>query len=273
MEATQQKEKTSNTALDIFTSFNDNFVFSIAITENEKHRIYRLRHEVYCQEIGYHPAQITNQNSETDIHDAHSIHCLIEHRRSGLAAGCLRLVLPAPLHEGKMKRLPLQDFGEETLPHDVLHPAKLPYDSICEISRFAIARAFRHRAINIETLTPSTFDYQFTATERKTFPLIVIALFLATYALVGLMKKRHVFAMMEPRLPRLLSMSGFKFTKIGETIEMHGKRNAFYIDHSKAEKEMNEELMPFYLHIRKTLEPQLKELLETKHSSSFASFN
>ncbi|MBR9904550.1 MAG: PEP-CTERM/exosortase system-associated acyltransferase [Gammaproteobacteria bacterium] len=264
MEAAQKKEKTSNTLTDLFSSFNDDFIFSIALTETEKNRIYKLRHEVYCQEIGYHPAQLTDKKTESDIHDSHSIHCLIEHRRSRLAAGCLRLVLPAPYGEGKMKRLPLQDFGEHTLPHEVLHPAKLPYESICEISRFAIARTFRHKAINHETLTPSAFDYQFTAQERKTFPLIVIALFLATYSLVGLMKKRHVFAMMEPRLPRLLSMSGFKFTKVGESIEMHGKRNAFYIDHSKAEKEMHEELMPFYLHIRKILEPQLEELLTKK---------
>ncbi|MBT2785554.1 MULTISPECIES: PEP-CTERM/exosortase system-associated acyltransferase [unclassified Halomonas] len=268
MEAIQKKEKTSNIPIDIFTSFNDEFNFSLAITENQKNRIYKLRHEVYCQEIGYHPAQITNQNIESDIHDSHSIHCLIEHRRSGLAAGCLRLVLPAPHHDGELKRLPLQDFGEHTLPHEVLHPAKLPYESICEISRFAIARAFRHKAINHETLASNAFDYQFTEAEKKAFPLIIIALFLATYALVGLMKKRHVFAMMEPRLPRLLSMSGFKFKKVGEPIEMHGKRNAFYIDHSKAEKEMNKELMPFYLHIRKTLEPQLKELLTIKDSSS-----
>lgn len=268
METANKKETTNNTLSDTFKKFSDNFRFSIAINEFEKRRIYKLRHEVYCQEIGYHSSQLMEQNFETDNHDSHSIHCLIEHRRSGLAAGCLRLVLPAPYTEGKLKRLPLQDFGAETLPHETLHPAKLPYESICEISRFAIARAFRHRAINHETLTQSSLEYDFTAAERKTFPLIVIALFLATYSLVGLMKKRHVFAMMEPRLPRLLSMSGFKFTKVGETIEMHGKRNAFYIDHSKAEKEMHDELTPFYLHIRKTLEPQLKELLSKKDSSS-----
>lgn len=270
MEAVHKKDTNNNAPANFFKSFNDNFSFSVAITESEKKRIYKLRHEVYCQEIGYHPPQLNEQKIESDQHDSHSIHCLIEHRRSGLAAGCLRLVLPAPHTEGKIKRLPLQDFGEKTLPHEVLHPAKLPYGSICEISRFAIARAFRHKAINHETLPQSSFDYEFTASDRKTFPLIVIALFLATYALVGLMKKRHVFAMMEPRLPRLLAMSGFKFTKIGETVEMHGKRNAFYIDHSKAEKEMNEELTPFYLHIRKTLEPQLKELLAKKESSTIA---
>ncbi len=219
---------------------------------------------MYCQEIGYHPPVESENKTESDIHDSHSIHCLIEHRQSGLAAGCLRLVLPAPHTNGKHKRLPLQDFGEHTLPHETLHPAKLPYESICEISRFAIARTFRHKAINHETLDLNHSSYCFSDAEKKTFPLLVIALFLATYSLVGLMEKRHVFAMMEPRLPRLLSMSGFKFTKVGESIEMHGKRNAFYIDHTKAEQEMHQDLMPFYLYIRQALKPQLEELLGKK---------
>lgn len=264
MEAAYEKKETNNTFADLFSSFNDAFTFSIAISEIEKTRIYKLRHEVYCQEIGFHPLVETGNKTESDIHDSHSIHCLIEHRQSGLAAGCLRLVLPAPTTEGKNNRLPLQEFGEHTLPHETLHPAKLPYDSICEISRFAIARAFRHKAINHETLDLKNINYRFSEAEKKTFPLIVIALFLATYSLVGLMKKRHVFAMMEPRLPRLLSMSGFKFTKVGEPIEMHGKRNAFYIDHTIAETEMHQDLMPFYLHIRQALKPQLEELLAKK---------
>ncbi len=268
MEANNEPSQTHRSAIDLFQSFKEDFIFKIAITDTEKNRIYTLRHEIYCQEIGYHPLEISYNNTERDIHDSHSIHCLIEHRRSGLAAGCLRLVLPAPHLEGINKRLPLQDFGEQNLPHESLHPAKLPYNSICEISRFAIARAFRHKAINNETLNPDDAKYQFTDKERKAFPLIVIALFLATYSLVGLMNKRHVFAMMEPRLPRLLSMSGFKFTKVGKPIEMHGTRNAFYIDHTKAEQEMHEDLMPMYLHIRRALAPQLEELLEAKHSVS-----
>ena len=267
MEDSNSKEE-SRALSELFTSFKDNFTFKIAISEAEKLRTYKLRHEVYCQEIGYHPPIASSGNTEVDTHDAHSIHCLIVHRRSALAAGCLRLVLPAPLSKGKDKRLPLQDFGEQNLPHDFLHPAKLPYDSICEISRFAIARPFRHKAIKHETLNRDRSDFQFTPEEKKTFSLIVIALFLATYALVGLTKKRHVFAMMEPRLPRLLSMSGFKFTKVGKPIEMHGTRNAFYIDHAKAEQEMHEDLMPFYLHIRRKLEPQLEKMLAQEASIS-----
>jgi len=260
MTASQKMTHIRSSTAELFESFLKDFTFNVAVSDEEKNRIYRLRHEVYCQEIGYHPPGMERKNIEIDSHDSHSIHCLIEHQRSGLAAGCLRLVLPAPMAAGKHHRLPLQEYDERSLTHETLHPAKLPYDSICEISRFAIARAFRHKPIKHETLDMKKNSYVFTPEERKTFPLIIVALFLATYALVGLMGKRHVFAMMEPRLPRLLSMSGFHFTKVGERIEMHGSRNAFYIDHRKAEKEMHEDLMPLYLYIRAQLAPQLKTL-------------
>lgn len=241
----------------LLASFTKHFSFKVARTKEEKERVFKLRHEVYCQEIGYEPIEGKSANIELDSHDSHSIHCLIEHKGSGLAAGCLRLVLPNPEATSEKKRLPLQEYGGTSLTHPTLNPAMLPESQVCEISRFAIARPFRHKAIKNETLTQEKISNMFSEEERKTFPAIIIALFLSTYALVGLSKKRHVFAMMEPRLPRLLSMSGFHFQGIGEPIEIHGRRSAFYIDHRKAEKEMHEHLAPLYLYIKKELGLQL----------------
>lgn len=260
MDAPTRPTIAKSSSTELFDNFIREFTFNVAKSDAERNRIYRLRHEVYCQEIGYEPPESSSQGVELDAHDSHSIHCLIEHRKSGLAAGCLRLVFPAPESAGKDHRLPLQEYGEGSLTDDVLHPAKLPYKSICEISRFAIARAFRHKPIKHETLDKENICYDFTPEQKRTFPLIIVALFLATYALVGLMRKRHVFAMMEPRLPRLLSMSGFNFTRVGERVEMHGIRNAFYIDHSVAEQEIHEDLLPLYKHIRQELAPQVKDL-------------
>jgi len=63
--------------------------------------------------------------------------------------------------------------------------------------------------------------------------------------------------MMEPRLPRLLSMSGFHFTKVGDTIDFHGRRSAYCITREQAEAGMNRQLIPLYEHIRDQLEAQL----------------
>lgn len=267
-EALRLPNKRENTSLE---RFSKHFSFKVANTTEEKARVFKLRHEVYCQEIGYEPPEGTSTNIELDSHDAHSIHCLIEHKSSGLAAGCLRLVLPNPAAKSENERLPLQEYGGTSLTHPILNPARLPVSQICEISRFAIARPFRHKAINNETLTNEKSSNLFTEEERKTFPSIIVALFLSTYSLVGLSNKRHVFAMMEPRLPRLLSMSGFNFTKIGEPIEMHGKRNAFYIDHRKAEEEIHENLIPLYLHIKKELGSQFDHQAERTKQKMAAS--
>lgn len=237
--------------------FKKYFTFKIAKTAEEKERVFKLRHEVYCQEIGYQPVGASSRQLELDSHDIHSIHCLLEHKRTGLAAGCLRLVLPDPKAQSEDARLPLQEYGAQSLYHPLYHPAKLPEHQICEISRFTIARPFRHKAIKNETLGNEDLNHVFTDEERQAFSAIIIALFLATYALVGMTKRCHVFAMMEPRLPRLLSMSGFHFTKVGDTVEMFGKRNAFYIDHSKAEKEIHEDLLPLYSRIQDELSSQL----------------
>lgn len=240
-------------------AFLDTYLLKVATTQEEKERVYRLRYDVYCQEIGYRPESFCQKSLELDAHDRHSIHCYLEHRSSGLAAGCLRLVLPDPAASDGDQLLPLQEYGGRSLNHSRLRPSLLPKNEICEISRFAIARAFRNKAINNETLQPES-QHLFSDEDRKTFPWIIISLFLATYSLVGLTGRRHVFAMMESRLPRLLAMSGFNFQRVGEPIEMHGQRSAHYIDHAQAEKEIHENLIPFYLGIKDELAGQVSGL-------------
>lgn len=246
---------------ELLLRFSNDFIFKLAKSNSEKNRVYHLRHQVYCQEIGYTPLAKELSETESDIHDNNSIHCLIEHKRSGISAGCFRLVLPAAYLLNANPRLPLQDYGGESLNNPELHPESLPYAEICEISRFATAREFRNKPINHETLNPEKIKHSFSPEEKKVFPLLTTALFLATHALVHLTNRRHIFAMMDPKLPRLLAMSGFKFHKIGDTIELHGKRNAYYIDNFIAEKEMHEVLRPMYQYIKQQLSSQLKESL------------
>jgi hypothetical protein len=87
--------------------------------------------------------------------------------------------------------------------------------------------------------------------------MIMIGLFLTTFALVGLTERPHVFAMMQPNLPRALSFSGFHFTRITEIFEHFGTRGGFYINHERAKHEFKKELTPFYLEIKRQLRRQL----------------
>src|SRR5690554_4311475 len=67
----------------LMARFMDEFSFNLAITPFEKERVYRLRYEVYCDELGYEKPADSSNKLEYDVYDQHSIHCLIEHRRTG----------------------------------------------------------------------------------------------------------------------------------------------------------------------------------------------
>lgn len=253
----------------LLNKFSNEYNFIVAKNHDEKKKALHLRHEVFLQELNYEMHEDETRIYEIDEYDIASIHCLIEHKKSGLLAGCMRLVIPTDNAISNTHKLPVEVKGEQVLNHKTLHPSKLPKQQICEVSRLAIARHFRTKKAAERQADIAFDEHNFSIEDAETFPLIAIGLFLCTYSLVGLSQKRHVFAMMEPRLPRLLSLSGFNFTQVSEEIKYHGVRHAYYIDHTKAEKEMHADLIPLYLHIRKTLAPQLEELL-SKDSSSLA---
>ncbi|GAA0626278.1 PEP-CTERM/exosortase system-associated acyltransferase [Halomonas beimenensis] len=264
MASSTTEDQAHKTSTYIFERFRDQFSFILAQDEETRRRIYRLRYDIYCEELGYEEPADPSRHLEQDEYDAHSIQCLIEHRQSGLAAGCMRLVLPEGPSDAGLPPLPLLQHCADSLNHDTLHPSRLRQEDVCEISRLAISPLFRRRSTDEEIEDIVKTRYAFTEAERQTFPLIVVGLFLATYSMLGLARRPHAFAMMEPRLPRLLRMSGFYFTRVGESIDFHGKRSAFYIDQRQVEKDMNRELLPLYRHIQAELTPQMPAALPKK---------
>lgn len=254
----------------LLKKFLEDYKFTLAKTDQEKKKALHLRHEVFLQELNYEMHEDQTKSFETDEYDEFSLHCLIEHKRSGLLAGCMRLVIPSSDPNSYNNKLPVERQGELSLNHEKLHPKNMSKDEICEVSRLAISRDFRTNKKTKDQTDIILDEKKFTIEEEKTFSLIGISLFLSAYSLAVLSNKLHAYAMMEPRLPRLLALSGLHFTQVSDVIEYHGLRYAYHIDHGNAEQKMHKDLMPFYLHIKKTLEPQLKELLSIKSSSSFA---
>lgn len=245
---------------ELLERFMKEFTFKLCITEQEKQQSYRLRYDVYCEELQYEEPTDLCKKLEYDIHDQNSIHCLIEHRRTGIVAGCVRAVIPQLSSLPPLNQLPLQTYGSQSLTHTALHPDQLAKDSYYEISRLAVSPHFRFKAKYGATSYAANDSASFTLEEKQLFPLLVSGLFLTGYAIGRLLGKTQVFAMMEPALPRMLSISGFHFTKVGETIDFHGRRSAYYIDYKKAESGMKEALMPLYTHIKKELKIQLDDM-------------
>lgn len=252
--------------------FIQEFRFKLCITYYEKQLAYRLRHDVYCEELQYEEPSDPIKKLEFDIHDQNSIHCLIEHRRTGVVAGCVRVVIPQTSSPYPLNQLPLQSYGSQSLTHAELHPDRLAPDSYYEISRLAVNRFFRIRAKDDATFKAASIAKHdvpfFSPEERQLFPLLASGLFISGYALGRQLGKIQVFAMMEPSLPRLLALTGFHFTKVGETINFHGRRSAYYINKQQAENGLKKTLLPLYLHIQQTLTYQLEEMLAHDASTS-----
>ena len=77
------------TLADAFLSY-----FDVRLVTSSAMRVKaaQIRYRVYCEEFGYEAADNFPDHKETDEFDAHSLQCLITHRRSGRAAGCVRMV-------------------------------------------------------------------------------------------------------------------------------------------------------------------------------------
>ena len=251
----------------LLTRFVNEFSFSLAITPQEKQRVFRLRYDVYCDELGYEQPTDRHSLLEYDVYDEVAIHCLIEHRRTGLAAACTRLVMPQPEYLPPLDRLPLESYGGRSITHPELNPQRLHAGSYYEISRLAVAQAFRTRIKGNEVPGVSDNSHEFTPDERKTFSLLISGLFLAGYAIGRMSGKQLGFAMMEPRLQRLLALSGFHFTQIGEPIDLHGMRSAYCLNREQAEAGMDRTLLPLYQHIKEELKPQLDALRRSRSDS------
>lgn len=247
------------------TYFSERFRFIIARTPEEKQRAYSLRHKVFHEELHYNIGEKINAPLETDSHDQNSILCLLQHKESGIDAGCLRVVIIDDKANTSPNALPLDEYCESSLKDSGLHPSIFPISTICEVSRLAVHPSFRKKS-----KPPTGTKYEdikkiCSKCETQQPALISLSLFLAATAIVGLSRRRHVFAMIEPKFNRLLKASGLHFQKAGETIDYCGSRAAYYIDQHKAEDNLPEEITLLYHHIKEELSAQVHEYSESEY--------
>ncbi|GHE21830.1 PEP-CTERM/exosortase system-associated acyltransferase [Halomonas urumqiensis] len=250
-----------NTSLDaVVNDFKSEFRLSIPANARERERAFRLRHDVYCEELKYEPPTDAKRRLEYDEFDSHAIHCIIEHLPSAQVAGCMRVVLKGQLQgqnsEPHLSLLPLQAYARQRFTHPSLRPEHFPRHSVCEVSRLAVSHVFRKHRSNVAGIKEEDVSVAKGRPRHNPIP-VGLSLFFAATAVVGMAQRQHVFAMMEPRFARLLKMSGLAFERIGELIDYHGPRAPFYIDQHQAERYLPERLVPLYEHIQQQLRPQL----------------
>ncbi len=237
--------------LTLTESFERYFRVERAVSDAQKKRVFEIRYRVYCEEFKYEAVDNFPEGLEIDEYDQYSKHCLIIHRNSGVAAGCVRLV-PA-LGEYDENPLPLEKYCRSSLDWRYLEELKLDRNKVCEISRLAVDGAFRRRTGESLTRFGEINGLAINAQEQRSFSLIAVACFLAATALTEIDDRTNVFAMMEPFLPRLMHRSGIGFQRVGKDMDYHGIRAPYFITTQSALENMHGELIALYQWIKEML--------------------
>ena len=246
--------------MDICNHFSSYFSILIADTPELKQEVYKIRYQVYCEELNYEPKENFPDGMERDVYDSRSIHCLLKHKSSGLYAGCVRFVLPEL--ENLQTVFPL----EKTCNHNI-NFNELDRSHFGEISRLAVTADFRKRKGEKETATGLIFteDEQNTAAAgKRRFPVIALSLYLAS---INMLVEFNMdgLTMMERRLARHLRRFGITSHVVGDEVEHRGKRSPFRLLGREIVNNMDENTLSLFKSISSELKTpiNLHPLYET----------
>lgn len=248
MESIARREENSALA-DNFLRY---FAPEVAVSAEAQRDAFALRYQVYCEEFGYEEASEFPDLLESDDFDATSISVLLRHSRSGLVAGCARLV-----EAGKSPELPMERYCGKSIFAEYQALLDASRADSCEVSRLAVNCDFRRRPKEGATRFGRSDAPAFSLEEARTFPLIAVAALLSAFAVWELKGGTKTFAMMEPFLPRLLKRSGIQVQSAGSEVNYHGRRSAYFATIENAVGGLNPELHMLYSSLRSRLSQQL----------------
>jgi len=240
----------------IASHFEQYFQIKFADTKKLRREAFKIRYGVYSQELGWEPEN--ELAMETDECDDYAYHCLLEHRRTGEFAGCVRLVIP-PVTDPNLQ-LPFEKNCLDSARTEIIDSTTLPRGSFGEISRLAVLSTFRRREKEQNLpfiLNKVNPEIVYTEDERRNFPNIAMGLYLAAVSLADICNHSGMFVMMEPRLNRRLARFGLPFEQVGEQMEYHGQRAMFHLSKKGFSSELTQEIKEFYHIIHTDLSNQM----------------
>ncbi len=240
----------------VASNFSQYFQIKFASTKALRQEAFKIRYGVYAEELGWEP--LSDLGMETDECDDYAFHCLLEHKRTGAYAGCVRLVVP-PVSNSSLP-LPFEKSCLQSARKEVIDSTKLPRGSFGEISRLAVLADFRRREKEtkapfvLKDVNPKTI---YSEDERRNFPNIAMGLYLAAVSLSEICNHHGMFVMMEPRLNRRLTRFGLPFVQCGDEMDYHGKRAMFYLERAGFHSDLTPELLELYKIIHGDLMAQI----------------
>jgi N-acyl amino acid synthase of PEP-CTERM/exosortase system len=245
--------------ISLVENFNRFFSVDLALTPEQKRSVFAIRYRVYCEELKLEPAHEGDQGLEFDEFDDKSLHCLVTHRRTGVPAGCVRLVTTRDnMYDDP---LPMEKYCLDSLSIQAAERLNANRHRVCEISRLAVDPLFRRRAGEQETQYGQYGALDCCHRERRAFSLVAVAGFVAGAALTELTGRTDIFAMMNPFLPRLLKRSGILFKRAGADMDYRGIRAPYYTNTQVIHEHMRAELTHLYDTIFRRFESACHETL------------
>ncbi|MBA6391062.1 PEP-CTERM/exosortase system-associated acyltransferase [Colwellia sp. BRX10-3] len=245
--------KVNHDAMNIAVHFTQFLKPEVAVSDELRDEVFRIRHNVYCEELAFE--KVKAEGKEQDEFDAQSIFSMIKHKPSNTYTSCVRVVKSA----NESELLPIEKYCLASIQNKELHPSNFPRHEIAEISRLAVKADFRRRkmdkfkgsavgAINVPT---------YSETELRCFPFIAIGLYMAAATMSMETGVKHVYVMMEPRLARSMRFVGINFIQLGQAIDYHGLRAPYYINANMFMEDLSPGFKSLYLEIQKEIGSQL----------------
>lgn len=204
---------------DLGNAFKQYFEIVPAFSDALKDEVYRVRHQVYCEDLKFEPAR--SDRRETDEYDPNSLHLLIRSVKTNEFVGCTRIVRPSS--DDPSRQLPFEKTCAALLNRSIVDPAKLPRGNIAEVSRLAVVAGYRRRK-GEENSPVGISSEDFGTRKLPRFPYLPISLYLGTTELARRNGIDTLFVLTEERLASHFSKLGVKLQVIGDSVELHGKR-------------------------------------------------
>lgn len=188
--------------------------------------ICQLRYQVYVNECGFEKPEDHPGSIERDEYDQHSIHFYACPKHSDDVIGTARIIM------GAERPLPIERY------FDIKQfPPEVRREQIAEISRLAVSKEFRCRAIDraifgtdqvaARHMQPQAGDHH--DFRRHYEQELVRGLYVSLYRESKLRGLTHWFTVMTKALHLILKRWGINFMQIGPARDYHGIRAPYQI--------------------------------------------
>ena len=231
-------------------NFNQYFEILPALDAETRSQVYRIRHEVYCRDLGWEP--VREDGEERDAYDAQSVHVLMRRRGTGELVGCTRVILTNPADPREL--LPVERGCLEVLDRKLYDPERADRAQLAEVSRLAVMRNFRQRKGENEAPGPLSGDDFEARGPQSRFPFIPVGLYLGAAEVAKRFGRELVLVLTEPRLAVHFSRIGFAIHPIGGAVEHRGVRVPSMLHTTKVVNGLRPLIRPLY----DTIEAQIE---------------